>query len=102
MIITGYNDNSSVIFLRDSLCRIFVQLIASDINRARLGDVCTRLTLCVVLRLESEHCGARLSHSAVASANTIPMHLHVHTNSTPGIILTGMYVVSGTMGASKE
>lgn len=43
-----------------------------------------------------------LSYSAVASANTIPVHLHVHTNSTRGIILTGMCVASGTMGETAE
>lgn len=41
------------------------------------------------------------TYSAVASANTIPVHLHVHTNSTPGIILTGMRVASRQTGVEN-
>lgn len=45
--------------------------------------------------MERRRCG---SGSGVASANTIPVHLHVHTNNAAGIILTGMQVVRTTHG----
>lgn len=37
----------------------------------------------------------------VASANTIPVHLHVHTNNGAGIILTGMQVVRHDGGVKR-
>lgn len=38
----------------------------------------------------------------MASANTIPVHLHEHTNNAAGIILTGVQVGAGQTGVERR